>query len=100
MKLSFKKNDFLFLQKNLVEPLKRNGVKVYLFGSRAKGTNHPFSDVDVLLEGNINNEIDVQIIKIKDFFEDSNFPFKVDLVKFDDLAESYRLGILESRIEL
>ncbi len=50
-----------------------------LFGSRARGTFKPTSDVDITLKG----DIDIRLIaKIKAEFEDSNLPFFVDIVDY------------------
>ncbi|MEN0059143.1 MAG: nucleotidyltransferase domain-containing protein [Bdellovibrio sp.] len=100
MKFGLKDSDFDFLEKNLILPLKDRGFKVYIFGSRATGKNHPFSDVDILIEGEISAESSSKIGAIKEFFEESNFPYKIDLVNERHLAESYRPGVMRERIEI
>lgn len=51
----------------------------FLFGSRARGTLKPTSDIDIALKGDINIKL---IAKIKAEFEDSNLPFFVDIVDY------------------
>ena len=53
-------------------------VKVYLFGSRAKGKALPFSDYDLafLSEGDISEELTF----LRAILEESNFPYKVDVI--------------------
>lgn len=53
---------------------------VHIFGSRAKGTYKPGSDIDfaVMNEG-VNDEI---IAKIKGEFEESSLPYMIDIVNY------------------
>ena len=54
-------------------------TKIYLFGSCAMGTNKPNSDIDILLD--TGNPIDLTIIsKINNDFEESDLPYRIDLV--------------------
>ncbi len=78
----------------VIKPLKNQGAEVYLFGSRALGTHHPHSDVDLLfrLPGDKNVPLGT-ISKIKEAIEESRFPFIVDLVDETDLAASYRQNV-------
>ncbi len=100
MKFGLKDSEYLFLQDNLIKPLKNKGMKIYIFGSRAIGNHHPFSDVDILISGDRIEELDTLILNIKELFEESVFPYKIDLVKETELALSYRDGVLHSRIEV
>jgi uncharacterized protein len=53
--------------------------KVYLFGSRARGTNKPGADIDLALD--CSAPIDFRIIlKIYNDIEATNIPLSVDLV--------------------
>ncbi len=54
-------------------------VKVYLFGSRAKGKHSEFSDFDLafLSEEDISKELTL----LRYVLEESNFPYKVDIVE-------------------
>lgn len=51
----------------------------FLFGSRARGTFKPTSDVDIALKGAITIRL---IAKIKAEFAESNLPFFVDIVDY------------------
>jgi predicted nucleotidyltransferase len=61
------------------------GAKVAVFGSRATGHARPFSDLDLLLmePGALSWS---QRADLRDAFEGSALPFKVDLVEADTLA--------------
>lgn len=100
MKFGLSESEYNFLHQHLVERLARKGLTVYIFGSRSTGKNHPFSDVDILLEGDFTAEVEKEILSVKDFFEESNFPYKVDLVRMKDLAQSYHSSVMRDRIRL
>ena len=62
----------------LVRALSGKSCRVYLFGSRATGTAHPTSDFDVavLADDDIRRELSLA----RELLEESNIPFKVDVV--------------------
>lgn len=80
---------------------KAKGAKVWAFGSRATGRHRPFSDVDLLFEGPTGRPIDDGFLyDIKTNLEESDFPFKLDLVNRSQLAESYRAQVESEMVEL
>ena len=94
-------DEFRFLQKNLIEPLKHAGARVFVFGSRATGKEKKFSDIDLLYIPK--SEADLpshEVYRLLSFIEDSNFPYKIDLVKDSELAQSYRHSVEREKIEL
>jgi len=83
----------------LLEPLRAAGATLYLFGSRARGTQTAFSDVDILIsEGT--SDVDAVISSVKESSEEGNFPLKIDLVRESRLAQSYASAVLRERIKL
>jgi predicted nucleotidyltransferase len=101
MKFGLNPTEFELLEKLVINPLKEKSVKVFAFGSRATSKNHPFSDIDLLLEPDESNHLDSSTLsKIKEAIEESRFPIKVDFVLIDDLAESYRERVMNERVEL
>ena len=58
------------------------GVKVYLFGSRAKGKFNPASDIDLAIEPKTDIRDRIAILRM--ILEDSNLPQKVDVVYLND----------------
>ena len=57
---------------------------VHIFGSRAKDTSKPGSDIDLAI---MNKEINSNtLLKLKNDFEESSLPYKVDLVDFHTLT--------------
>ena len=77
------------LKKFLEENLKGKNVKVYLFGSRAKGTHTQYSDIDIAIEG------DVNISSLREIIEESNLPQKVDIIDMKYVSEKFKQEILK-----
>ena len=67
-------------------------VKVWVFGSRAKQATKRSSDLDLALEGRekINYQI---IIQLQCDFEESDLPYKVDLVDMATISRGFRKNI-------
>ncbi len=55
-------------------------VRVYLFGSRARGTGKPFSDIDLAFASS--EDLSVELALLRDYLEESNLPYKVDLLEY------------------
>ena len=85
-----------YLSTHVVAPIEQRGGKVWLFGSRARGAHHRYSDVDLLIEGN-KRDLCALLGQLKEELGESNFPFAVDLVFADDLAASYADSVLRER---
>lgn len=81
----------------VINPLKKLNATVYIFGSRAQGKHHPFSDIDILYSVSNKASISREVFLIKESIEESNFPIKVDLVNEAELAKSYVSSVLASR---
>jgi len=87
----------------VIRPLKDSGFKVWIFGSRARGSNVKFSDVDVLVQPETAASAlygKTTLNDIREKAEESRFPYRLDIVLVSDLAESYRDGVLNERVEL
>lgn len=85
--------EFISLIKNCV---KKNfpQAKIFIFGSRAKENNRKFSDIDIAIkDSKINSQ---KLAKTRFELEESNLPYKVDLVDYNELDKK----ILEKAIEL
>jgi predicted nucleotidyltransferase len=84
------------LQKLVFIPLKKKmGCKVWVFGSRARGDHQKFSDLDLLIEGNVDPKI---LSKVREDLDESSLPIKVDIVLNSELAESYRNSVEKDRV--
>lgn len=61
----------------------------YVFGSRAKGTQKRFSDLDLCFKGNTPIP-DAVIAELEEKFSESNLPFKVDIIDYHTISPSFR----------
>ncbi len=74
------------------------GVKIVLFGSRARGDYTRVSDIDVgilLGEDETNRR---KFILLEERVENSNIPYKVDLVNLSQTSEEFREKALREGI--
>jgi predicted nucleotidyltransferase len=96
MKYGLTVEQYELLNKLCLTPLKLINTKVWIFGSRARGDYKKFSDIDLLFD---NSKVPKAVIgKIIEDLENSNLPYKVDLVAESDLAESYRDQVHKDKI--
>jgi predicted nucleotidyltransferase len=92
-------SEYNYLSDKLILPLKKLGATVYLFGSRANNKYKKYSDIDLLytpsearpIKG---HELHLLLTEI----EESDFPYKIDLVCSNDLAQSYRASVEKEKI--
>ena len=71
--------------------------QVYVFGSRAKGTQRPFSDLDICLKSDI-SDYEYELLKQK--FEESDLPFTVDIIQYNKIDNSFKKRIDQELIPL
>ena len=69
---------------------------IYLFGSRAKGSHRKYSDVDLIIDAQ-SNDLDLKISNFIEEWENSNLPYKLDLIKYKDLYSPYKLEIEKTK---
>ena len=67
-------------------------LDVFVFGSRARGDYKKYSDLDLLLiaEPEITPSTTQAMI---DAFDESDLPVKVDVVRYEDILESFKTNI-------
>jgi uncharacterized protein len=69
------------------------GVEVFAYGSRAHGRNlKTFSDLDLCLRGSASVPWEV-VARLRIAFEDSDLPFRVDVVDWARLKRDFREAI-------
>lgn len=73
--------------KHILIPYAEKIDKIALFGSRAKGTYQPHSDIDLVIFGHGDEKMEARLWTL---FHESNLPYKVDvklynLIKHDAL---------------
>lgn len=67
--------------------LKKYDYSFYAFGSRVKGTQKPLSDFDLVFMDNMKPG---DKFNIDDDFEESDLPFKVDIVNYQTLSSGFK----------
>lgn len=80
----------------------RAGYRLYVFGSRAKGNQRKYSDLDILVDDSVvkTRAWNSAISSIIEDLENSNLPFRVDLVLKNDLAGSYLGNVTREMVEV
>jgi type I restriction enzyme S subunit len=75
------------------------GREVCVFGSRAHGPARPFSDLDLVVMGEEGLDGAIRSA-VQEAFEDSDLPFRVDLVVWAEAPASLREAIARTSIAL
>ncbi len=86
MNYGLSEKDYCFI-KDALSVLISKGAIVWCFGSRARGDFHQHSDLDLMVESNVN--VEDEIGRLKELFENSFLTIKVDLVDLSCFAKSY-----------
>ncbi len=66
----------------LKEYFKTDEVDLFLFGSRARSDNTSFSDIDIAIYKK--KDVGLKISVLRELLEESNLPYKVDIVVLND----------------
>ena len=74
------------------------GTEAWVYGSRVMGTSTPKSDFDLVVFAT--PEQRRRVGDLREAFEESNLPFRVDLFVWDDVPESFRDEIETDRVTL
>ena len=72
-------------------------AKIYLYGSRAKGTHHDRSDIDLAID--VGQRVDrMRVNEVRSILEATSIPYKIDLVDVHSVSESLRAIILREGV--
>jgi uncharacterized protein len=75
-------------------------TKVWVFGSRVKGTARKYSDLDLVIE-RPNQAMTLELLSdMAADFEESNLPIKVDIVDWRTLTDDFKGPIDNEKIPL
>ncbi len=73
----------------VLDALKGEDIKVFVFGSRARGDGHRTSDIDIgYRAGECFDK--KKLIFLKNELEKVNIPYKVELVNFDEVGKDFK----------
>ena len=87
-----------FIKKTLKKHVSSPDAKFYIFGSRAKGKYQEYSDIDIAIDSK-DMTLDTKL-KLEDDFENSTFPYEVDIVDLNNIKENFKNLIKNDLIEL
>lgn len=74
------------------------GVEALAFGSRVDGNPKEYSDLDIALAGSA--RLDAAVVgALKEAFEESDLPYRVDILDLNAISEEFRKVVL-SRYEI
>ena len=82
------------LQKHIQNP----EAKFYIFGSRVNGKYKKYSDVDIAID--FPGMTSDQKLKLELDFENSTFPYEVDIVDLNNIKENFKNIIKDDVVEL
>ena len=74
------------------------GTEVWAYGSRVRWTSKPESDLDLVAFAEPGKR--GRVAELREAFEESDLPFRVDLFVWDDIPESFHKAIESERIVL
>lgn len=63
--------------------------EVWAFGSRYKGDNRKYSDIDLCIKGNDKLKPKT-IYNLIDAFDESNLPYRVDITDYYSISDNFR----------
>jgi uncharacterized protein len=73
-------------------------AEILVFGSRIHGTAKPWSDLDLAIKAK--SALDWKLLEeIKEAFQESELPFRVDVLDWNDITDAFRRAIEESGYE-
>lgn len=86
------------LKKVVIAQLKNENVKIMLFGSRARGNNYPYSDVDIgiLPSGKFDER---KLTLLRETIEKLNFPYKIEIVNLSEISEAFKTEVQKDAIQ-
>jgi len=72
------------------------GVAAWAYGSRVKGTSRPASDLDLVVFASKDQQPAVS--ELREAFEESNLPFRVDLFVWNEVPDKFRKTIEKEHV--
>ncbi len=91
---------FKFIRETVYKHLPEEEYETFIYGSRADGTAQKWSDIDVGIRGKRGEISGVLLEDIREELEKSDIPYKVEVVDFAKVANSFRDFALKEVVEL
>ena len=89
-----------FIKDGLVLFFPSSDTKFYVFGSRSSGKYHQYSDVDIAIDDHGLKIDPALIVKVSSYFENSTFPYEVDIIDLNNISDNFKSIILDDLSEL
>lgn len=81
--------DYLsILRKHVLQKMQSENVRIYLFGSWARGTQRNSSDVDIAIEYKSEEKYS-KIGELRESIEESSIPYRVDVVDMRQVSKNF-----------
>ena len=97
--IDMRPSDLTLTRQILSKHLPSNAT-VWVFGSRAKGGARIFSDLDLMIDNN-HQPLPLTILtQLLDEFEESDLPYKVDVLDWNGIGDDFRTMVYHERIPL
>lgn len=87
-----------FIKEMLKKHISNPEAKFYIFGSRATGKYKKYSDVDIAID--CTNMTSDQKIKLQSDFDNSTFPYEVDIIDLNNIQDNFKNLIKDELILL
>lgn len=87
----------VFIKEMLKKHIPNPAAKFYIFGSRASGKYREYSDIDIAIDAP-----DMTLekkLKLESDFENSTFPYEVDIVDLNTIKENFKNIIKDDLVE-
>lgn len=94
--LTIRPHDLIIVHKILSKHIPST-AQVWAFGSRVKGTARPYSDLDLTIDLHHQPLAYELLVALRDDFEESDLPFKVDIVDWNTIDDKFRSIIHHDR---
>jgi uncharacterized protein len=84
---------------NIVKTALPEGSEIYVFGSRALGKTRRSSDLDLAIDAG-HPLTKAQWAALTDGFDESNLPYRVDVIDLLDVSENFKAIIDQQKVRL
>ena len=91
------KPDYIVTVKKILQRYLPSNSTAWIFGSRASGKAKRYSDIDIAIDAGQPLSTDV-ILNLASDFDESDLPYKVDLVDWFAIDDSFRERIKQNRV--
>lgn len=72
----------------------------WVFGSRAEKAQKKYSDLDLAIDDNGKALPSITLISLKEAFDESDLPYKVDIVDWNTISPVFKKNIQNKRVLL